>query len=74
MRFPLLTEHFLVTEIKKCEYMRGCQMCGVLVQEAAQLKTQSFIEGSGSGALRLNIPQYRGCNQLLLLQCSNTYY
>ena len=48
-------------------------MCGVLVQEAAQLKAQSCREGSGSGTLRPNIPQYRGSSQLLFLQCSNTY-
>jgi len=74
VRFPLLSEHFLNSEMISNEYFKKSEVCQELAQEARDLKSKpDALKSLASKAGDRLVPQYRGSNQLLFLQCSNIY-
>jgi hypothetical protein len=89
VRFPLVPDHYVDTEILPSELVQKSRVCQQLIQESQLMRrrrrynnyaasSSSLVPatadsrttaGSSAGERQ---PQYRGSNQLLFLQCSNT--
>ena len=65
VRFPLVSEHYLQTVLQPHPRVKTSPLCQDLIRKAAILRSEtSRVPG-------LVLPQYRGSNQLLFLQCAN---
>jgi len=71
VRFPLLTDHSLNQLLQDNPYVKISTVAQKEIKESLQLKAQNNYSRS---FMKLNnkIPQYRGSNQLLFLQCTNS--
>merc|ERR1719319_1295906 len=65
VRFPLVSEHYVLTVLQPHPMVQASKLCQGLIREAASLRTES-CRSPGQ-----RLPQYRGSNQLLFLQCAN---
>lgn len=83
VRFPLMTDYYLETEILTQELVQQSPACQQLIQAAQLMRrrrentsaafvTEPFSDATASADPVVRQPQYRGSNQLLFLQCSNT--
>ena len=65
VRFPLVSEHYLQTVLQPHPRVKTSTLCQDLIRKATILRSEtSRVPG-------LALPQYRGSNQLLFLQCAN---
>ena len=71
VRFPLVSEHYINTEMENNPYVKNSEVCKNLIKEAAFLKSQQTKSFTHTLHKSGKVPQYRGSNQLLFLQCSN---
>jgi hypothetical protein len=69
VRFPLLTDHYVEQAVLTHALVRQSARCQALIKEAQATRQRRMKGGGGASA---EGTQYRGSNQLLLLQCSNT--
>jgi len=86
VRFPLVTEHYLQSEILKNEYVTNSPVCQQMIANSAIIRRNLNLStnlGASSGSssppppdfvsgLTPRLPAYRGSNMLLFLQCSNS--
>ena len=77
VRFPLVSDHYLESEILPQDFVRKSRVCQQLIEEAQLMRrrltpsTAASTSAAGSSSPP-RLPQYRGSNQLLFLQCSNS--
>jgi len=84
VRFPLVPDHYLETEILPSELVQKSKECQQLILESQLMRRRrrynavSLVPAPADSTACSSAgntprqPQYRGSNQLLFLQCSNT--
>ena len=67
VRLALLSQQYLNTRVKPHQLVKDSKVCEKLIKEAEILRANQKTGDSKD----LNVPQYRGSNQLLFLQSNN---
>jgi len=71
VRFPLVSDHSLNLFLNENEYVKSSSHAQKLIKDSIKLKAETNISRP-IGEHKSLIPQYRGSNQLLFLQCNCT--
>ena len=73
VRFPLIPEQYLNTNIKTNSLVKRSKVCEKLISDAEELRSNQMLGdvGVARNVTQFKIPQYRGSNMLCFLQSVN---